>query len=355
MLEGITTHPFWLDEVVASFTPLKNASITLSGYVYMNAAFDIRICSLPVEDGKVQIYYDAPWILKKIQLRQTVHFLCYHDESKTYAVASSVSEPTNKLMQLGGEDKEVEAFDKDDEFVLPNKMQFYIQLYTPSSWEPLPLGKYTLAEWEHVTSLKLVNLPFEGHSSGYRAYLAASTINCYNEDVNSRGRVLIFDVIETVPEPGQPLTAIKMKSMLEKEQKGPVTCVESVNGYLLGGVGQKIFIWEYKNNELIGKAFIDTPFYVHKMITLRNFVLVADLHHSIALVRFQPEYTKLSYIAKDKQIIDTYACEYLVDNTNLAFLASDSEKNVSVYMYQNECKWCNSHTHKYLYREISTT
>ncbi len=111
----------------------------------------------------------------------------------------------------------------------------------------------------------------------------------------------------------------------------------------------------------MGKAFIDTGFYIHKMIVLKNFVLIADLHRSISLLKFQPKYTKLSFVAKDKRIIDAYACEYLVDNTNLAFIckflvqsrrislvfrvlinffktykASDSEKNINVYMYQNE-------------------
>lgn len=297
---GLISHPLWLDQSVLSFVPLRNTSITLSGFVYVNKNFDIRICTLPVEDcnGKLQIYYDSPWVLKKVQIRQTVHFLCYHEESKTYAVVTSVLEPSNKIVQLGGEDKETESFEKEEGFILPNKSQFFIQLYTPNGWEMLPLGKYTLAEWEHVSCLKLVSLPYEGHSSGFRSYLAASTVNCYNEDVNTRGRVLIFDVIEAVPEPGQPLTAIKMKTILEKDQKGPVTCLESVGGYLLGGVGQKMFIWEYKNNELLGKAFIDTHFFIHKMVTLKNFVLIADLHKSISLIRFQQEYTKLSYVAK---------------------------------------------------------
>jgi cleavage and polyadenylation specificity factor subunit 1 len=48
----------------------------------------------------------------------------------------------------------------------------------------------------------------------------------------------------------------------------------------------------------MGKAFIDTGFYIHKMVVLKNFVLIADIHKSISLVKFQPEYTKLSFIAK---------------------------------------------------------
>lgn len=34
------------------------------------------------------------------------------------------------------------------------------------------------------------------------------------------------------------------------------------------------------------------------MITLKNFVLIADLHRSISLIRFQKEYTKLCVVAK---------------------------------------------------------
>ena len=196
---GLTAHPMWIDGAIEAFVPLKNASITLSGFVYVKEVdeddlvhtgvqsrnFDIRICTLPVEDanGKLQIYYDSPWVLKKIQMRQTIHFLCYHEESKTYAVVSSVTEPTNKLVLLGGEDKDHEVHERDENFILPNKSQFFIQLYTPNGWEVLPLGKYTLSEWEHVSCLKLVSLPYEGHSSGFRTYLAASTINCYNEGI----------------------------------------------------------------------------------------------------------------------------------------------------------------------------
>ncbi|RNA20066.1 Cleavage and polyadenylation specificity factor subunit 1 [Brachionus plicatilis] len=337
---GLTAHPIWKDTTfpIISFTQFKNSSITMSGFIYINNKYDIRICTLPNDDckGKLQIYYDFAWILKKIQIRQTVNFISYHEESRTYAVSYNQCETTNKLMQLGEEDKEIGEFQKEDNFIYPNKSQFFIQLYNSVEWEELPYGKYQLNEWEHVSCLKIVDLPYEGHTSGLRSYLVVSTIFCYSEDVNSRGRIILFDIIETVPEPDKPLTNTKLKLIYEKEQKGPVTCVDSVNAHLIGCVGQKIFIWEFKNNELIGKAFIDCSFYIHRMITLKDFVLIADLNKSISLIRFQSEYTKLSFVAKDKHLIDIYACEYFVDNSNLGFIASDSESNISIFSYQNE-------------------
>lgn len=178
---SITAHPIWVDGPLAAFTPLQNSAITLTGFIYMTkSSYDIRLCTLPGDpqsvntnsgsettSNSIQVHYDAPWVLRKVQLRQTVHFLVYHEESKTYAVVTSVSEPYSKLptpekeapatsTDANAENKDPTAAttetqpaepQKDENFVLPTKSQFCIQLYSPTNdWEPLPLGKFTLSK-----------------------------------------------------------------------------------------------------------------------------------------------------------------------------------------------------------------
>uniref|UniRef100_A0A8C3UGI6 Cleavage and polyadenylation specificity factor subunit 1 n=1 Tax=Catharus ustulatus TaxID=91951 RepID=A0A8C3UGI6_CATUS len=329
---ALRLHPMAIDGPVESFAPFHNVNCP-KGFLYFNRQGELRISVLPA-----YLSYDAPWPVRKIPLRCTAHYVAYHVESKVYAVATSSPHPCTRIPRMTGEEKEFESIERDERYVPPQQEAFSIQLISPVSWEAIPNTRIALEEWEHVTCMKTVSLRSEETVSGLKGYVAVGTCLMQGEEVTCRGRILILDVIEVVPEPGQPLTKNKFKVLYEKEQKGPVTALCHCHGYLVSAIGQKIFLWSLKDNELTGMAFIDTQLYIHQMISVKSFILAADLMKSISLLRYQEESKTLSLVSRDAKPLEVYSVDFMVDGSQLGFLVSDRDRNLLVYMYLPEAK-----------------
>uniref|UniRef100_A0A8C1A8B5 Cleavage and polyadenylation specificity factor subunit 1 n=1 Tax=Cyprinus carpio carpio TaxID=630221 RepID=A0A8C1A8B5_CYPCA len=320
-------HPMTIDGAIESFSPFHNINCP-KGFLYFNKQGELRISVLPT-----YLSYDAPWPVRKIPLRCTIHYVSYHVESKVYAVCCSVKEQCTRIPRMTGEEKEFETIERDERYIHPQQERFSIQLISPVKARDSLID---LEEWEHVTCMKTVALKSQETVSGLKGYVALGTCLMQGEEVTCRGRILILDVIEVVPEPGQPLTKNKFKVLYEKEQKGPVTALCHCSGYLVSAIGQKIFLWSLKDNDLTGMAFIDTQLYIHQMHSIKNFILAADVMKSISLLRYQEESKTLSLISRDAKPLEVYSIEFMVDNNQLGFLVSDRDKNLSVYMYLPE-------------------
>ncbi|XP_052749426.1 cleavage and polyadenylation specificity factor subunit 1 [Galleria mellonella] len=329
----LRVHPLAIDEApVPTFAPFNNTNCP-QGFLYFNAKSELRIAALPAH-----LSYDAPWPVRKVPLRMTPHFVTYHLESRTYCLVASAAAPAAAYYRFNGEDKERSSENKGDRFPYPMQERFCVSLFSPVSWEIIPNTRIEFDEWEHVTCLKNVSLSYEGTRSGLRGYIAIGTNYNYSEDITSRGRIIIYDIIDVVPEPGQPLTKNRFKELYAKEQKGPVTALTQVLGYLISAVGQKIYIWQLKDNDLVGVAFIDTQIYVHRMLAVKNLILVADVYKSISLLRYQAQHRTLSLVSRDFRSAQIYDMEFMVDNTSLGFLVSEADGNFALFMYQPQAR-----------------
>jgi len=96
--------------------------------------------------------------VRKVPLRCTPHYLIYHVDTKTYILATSLAEPTNRIyrykineiklklssfidfilffqIRFNGDDKELSLEERDDRFPYPHVEKFAIQLISPVTWE----------------------------------------------------------------------------------------------------------------------------------------------------------------------------------------------------------------------------
>uniref|UniRef100_T1JE89 Cleavage/polyadenylation specificity factor A subunit C-terminal domain-containing protein n=1 Tax=Strigamia maritima TaxID=126957 RepID=T1JE89_STRMM len=299
----LRTHPMFIDGSVVCFSSFHNIN-SPKGFLYINGKSELRVCALPDH-----LSYDAYWPVRKIPLHFTCHFVSYHVESKIYCVVTSTDEE-----------------------------RFRIQLFSPLNWESISNTDFVLDESEFVTCLKNVNLSYPGSRSGFKEYITVGTNYNTGEDVANRGRIVILDMIEVVPIPGRPLTKNRLKSVYSKLQKGPVTTLCQVAGYLVSGIGQKLHVWSLVDEDLVPIAFIDSQVYIHTSVSVRNFILVADIYKSVTLLWFQEEHKKLSVVSRDVKPMEVYAIEFLIDNNRLEFLVSDSERNVVLFSFSPELK-----------------
>uniref|UniRef100_A0A915L1Q3 Cleavage/polyadenylation specificity factor A subunit C-terminal domain-containing protein n=1 Tax=Romanomermis culicivorax TaxID=13658 RepID=A0A915L1Q3_ROMCU len=103
-------------------------------------------------------------------------------------------------------------------------------------------------------------------------------------------------------------------------------------------MGQKVYIWSFKDNDLVGISFLDLQIYIHQMISIRNLTLVGDVFRSVCLLRYQEDCKALSLASRDPRHMEVYAVEFMVDNNQLGFLASDADGNIHMFSYQPEAK-----------------
>ncbi len=60
----------------------------------------------------------------------------------------------------------------------------------------------------------------------------------------------------------------------------------------------QLYLWQLKDNDLVGIAFIDTQIYIHQIITVKNLIYIADVYKSVELLRFQETHRTLAVVSR---------------------------------------------------------
>lgn len=60
----------------------------------------------------------------------------------------------------------------------------------------------------------------------------------------------------------------------------------------------QLYIWQLKDNDLMGVAFIDTHIYIHTLVTIKHIILAGDILKSVSVYQYQEEHKVLSIVSR---------------------------------------------------------
>ncbi|PJF17287.1 hypothetical protein PSACC_02905 [Paramicrosporidium saccamoebae] len=309
-------------------TKLVSISATDFGIYEQGGAY-----SRVVLDEAFEIDYECPF--RRISFEdEAVKAIVYHEPSSTYSLIST------KLTPFSLPKDDYAPISDNVDFVVPvdafapEGSAYSLKLLSSRAWKVI--DEFALNEDEYGLCLASATLETKQTTSGRQPFVVLGTSINRGEDRPARGRIVIFDVIEIVPEVDRPETDRRYKLLADCEMKGPATAVCHMNGYLVVSIGAKIIVHSFEDNDsLTGVAFVDVGVYATNLVALKNFFAVGDICKSISFHAFQEKPPKVVTLARDYENCMVTALEYCVDGTTgrCCIVAADNLGNVHLLKY----------------------
>eukprot|EP00850_Spirogloea_muscicola_P006264 SM000029S10559 [mRNA] locus=s29:956734:964291:+ [translate_table: standard] len=323
----LRAHHQKADAVTVAFASLHNVHCA-HGFVTVNSQGQLRISNLPH-----LLHYDSEWPVLKIPLRVTAHDIAFHADSNAYVLVTST--PGKRLLAEVVEQGEEGDVDEADEGQMGKSKG---QLVPVKLFEVCALSAkrdFTIEQnqllkvGEHVTTLRVLFIQ-NLSGGGIEALVVVGTMCVQGEDVPSKGRILLYTLKESSE--GEK-NKLQLLEVLEKEMKGGVTAVASLQGAILLAVGPKLVLHSWDGKDITATAFYDAPLYVVNLTTVKNYVLLGDIHKSISFLQWKEDGAQLLLLAKDFSPLDCYASEFLIDGPQLSLVVADRNKNLKILVY----------------------
>jgi cleavage and polyadenylation specificity factor subunit 1 len=122
-------------------------------------------------------------------------------------------------------------------------------------------------------TIKVMSLEVSEATHKRKNLVVVGTAIVRGEDINPRGRVYVFDIIDVVPDPDRPEKNRRFKLIVKEEVKGPVTAASAIGGqgFMIIAQGQKCLVRGLKEDgSLLPVAFMDMQCYVSVLKELKG-------------------------------------------------------------------------------------
>ncbi|KAL8663079.1 MAG: hypothetical protein Q9168_008152, partial [Polycauliona sp. 1 TL-2023] len=307
-----------------------NTSTCEKGFAYIDQTGNIKFAQLPTD-----CHYHTGWVTRRTSLGEDVHAIDYHEPSRSYVLG--VSQKADFKLP---EDETHPEWNTESTSFLPQVEQGTIKLLDQKTWSII--DEYPLTTAEVVMCIKTLSLETSEHTHSRSTLTAIGTaILRGGEDLPATGRILVFNIIDVVPEPDRPETGHKLKLIAQAETKGAVTALSEIGtqGFLLAAQAQKCMVRGLKEDgTLLPVAFMDMQCYttVAKGLAGTGMCMMGDAIKGVWFAGYYEDPYQLRLFGKSTSHIEVLAGEFLPDGKNLYLVVADADSNIHVLQYDPE-------------------
>lgn len=302
------------------------------GFIYADASGIARVTQLPAETNLTELGISV----KKVRFDVEVAHLSFHHPTDTYVAACMTMEP----FRLPRDDDYHKEWAKETLTFPPMMPRGTLKLINPATWTVI--HSLELEPCESVESMKTVQLEVSEETRERRMLVAVGTALSKGEDLPTRGRVQVFDIVTVIPQPGRPETNKRLKLIAREEiPRGGVTALSEVGtqGLMLIAQGQKCMVRGLKEDgSLLPVAFLDMSCHVASVRELpgTGLCLMADLFKGLWFAGYTEEPYTFKVLGKSNANLPLLVADFLPDGEDLSLVAVDAEGNIHILEFNPE-------------------
>ncbi|OAA80955.1 protein CFT1 [Akanthomyces lecanii RCEF 1005] len=299
------------------------------GFIYADKKGIARVSQLPTDTN----YAELGISVKKIPLDCDVNRVSFHSHTATYIAACSTREP----FELPKDDDYHKEWAKENVTFAPTMPRGILKLISPAAWTVI--HSLDLESCETIESMMALHLEISEETKERRMVVAVGSAICKGEDLPTRGRVQVFDIVTVIPEPGRPETNKKLKLQAKEElPRGGVTSLSEIgtSGLLLIAQGQKCMVRGLREDGgLLPVAFLDMNCHILSVRELRGtgLCLMADVLKGMWFAGYTEEPYTFKVLGKSGGQIPMLVADFLPDGEDLSMVGVDADGDLHVFEF----------------------
>ncbi|KAJ8120539.1 hypothetical protein ONZ43_g2774 [Nemania bipapillata] len=293
-----------------------------------------RVCQIPASNTT---YAEIGMSLRKLCLGIDTHAISFHPTSGTFVIGCDTLEP----FELPKDDDYHKEWHLEKDLPLkPTAEHGVIKLINPTTWTVI--DTIEMEPFETVMCVETLHLEVSESTNERKHLIAVGTAISRGEDLPIKGRVLVYDIVSVIPEPGRPETDKRLKLVAKEDiPRGAVTALSEIGtqGLMLVAQGQKCMVRGLKEDgSLLPVAFMDMNCYVTAVRELRGtgLCLMADAVKGVWFTGYTEEPYKMILFGKSSTKLEVLTIEFLPDGNELFIVACDSDGGIHTLQFDPE-------------------